>query len=65
LGRFTFLGLPPGDFKLFAWEPREGLEFNDPDFIKDFEDRGAHVHIEAQHQKTVQLPVIPAEENAP
>lgn len=65
LGRFTLLGLPPGDFKLFAWEPREGLDFNDPDFLKDYEDRGTHVHVEAHLQKNVQLPLIPAEENAP
>jgi len=65
LGRFSLLGLPPGDFKLFAWEPREGLEFNDPDLIKDYEDRGTRVHIEARQHQNVQLPVIPSEESAP
>ena len=62
LGRYSLLGLPPGDFKLFAWEPSEGLDFQDPDFIKLYEDRGAGVHIEEKKQQNVQLQVIPAEE---
>jgi hypothetical protein len=59
LGRFSLLGLPPGDFKLFAWEQGTGLPYTDPDFIKDYEDRGSRVHIEEKEQQSVQLQVIP------
>lgn len=62
LGRFSLLGLPPGEFKLFAWEQREGVTYNDPDFLKDYEDRGTPVHIEQKSQQSIQLPVIPAED---
>ncbi|MGA3323087.1 MAG: carboxypeptidase regulatory-like domain-containing protein [Terriglobia bacterium] len=62
LGRFSLLGLPPGDFKLFAWEPGENAPFRDPEFIKTCEDHGAHVHIEAKKQQSVQLELTPAEE---
>jgi protocatechuate 3,4-dioxygenase beta subunit len=62
LGRFSLLGLPPGDFKLFAWEQRDGLPYTDPDFIKDYEDRGTRVHIEDKTQQSVQLQVIPDDE---
>ena len=62
LGRFSLVGLPPGDYKLFAWEPREGLPLNDPDFIKDYEKHGAPVHVETKKQQYVQVEVIPAEE---
>ncbi|MGO8817596.1 MAG: carboxypeptidase regulatory-like domain-containing protein [Terriglobia bacterium] len=62
LGRFSLLGLPPGDFKLFAWEQRDGLPYTDPDFIKDYEDRGTRVHIEDKAQQSVQLQVIPEDE---
>ncbi len=62
LGRFSLLGLPPGDFKLFAWEPGESVPYRDPDFIKNYESRGAHVHIEVKKQQSVQLELIPAEE---
>jgi hypothetical protein len=62
LGRFSMLGLPPGDFKLFAWENVQGTNYTDSDFIKAFEDRGTHVHITQREQQTVQLQVITAEE---
>jgi hypothetical protein len=65
LGRFSLLGLPPGDFKLFAWEQREGLSFTDPDFLKDYEDRGLRVHIEDKKQQSIQLQVIPAPDDQP
>ncbi len=62
LGRFSMLGLPPGDFKLFAWETTEGVNYNDPDYIKLYEDRGTPVHIEEKRQQSVQLELISAEE---
>jgi hypothetical protein len=62
LGRFSMLGLPPGDFKLFAWEPVEEVNFNDPDYIKPYEDHGTRVHIEEKKQQNVQLELILAEE---
>jgi hypothetical protein len=62
LGRFSLLGLPPGEFKLFAWEPVQGTNYTDPDFLKAFEDRGTPVHIEERRQQTVQLEVITSEE---
>ena len=62
LGRFSMLGLPPGDFKLFAWETVDGVDYNDPDYIKTYENHGTRVHIEARRQQNVQLEVIRAEE---
>jgi len=62
LGRFSLLGLPPGDFKLFAWEPGENAAYRDPDFIKTYESHGAHIHIEAKKQQYVKLELTPAEE---
>jgi hypothetical protein len=63
-GRFSMRGLPPGDFKLFAWETMEGVSYNDPDTIKPYEDHGARVHIEEKRQQNVQLELIPAEEQS-
>ena len=65
LGRFSMLGLPPGDFKLFAWEPREGVSYSDPDLIKEYEERGKRVHIEANQQQSVELDVIPLDDDPP
>jgi hypothetical protein len=61
-GRFSLLGLPPGDFKLFAWEPLQGTDYTDPDFLRAFEDRGTAVHIEERQQQTMQLDLISSEE---
>jgi len=61
-GRFSLLGLPPGDYKLFAWEAVQGTNYNDPDFFGPFERRGTPVHITEGQQQTVQLEVITAEE---
>ena len=61
-GRFLLSGLPPGDFKLFAWEAVPGVDYTDPDFLKSFEDRGTHLHLEEGEQQTVALEVIKAEE---
>lgn len=60
-GRFTMLGLPPGDFKLFAWESPQGVDVRDPDFLKSYEPRGTTVHIQEKHGQNVQLDVIPAD----
>ncbi|MGD0694014.1 MAG: carboxypeptidase-like regulatory domain-containing protein [Terriglobia bacterium] len=60
-GRFRMLGLPAGDFKLFAWETPQG-DARDPDYIKTYEKSGTTVHIQEKQGQNVQLDVIPAEE---
>jgi Carboxypeptidase regulatory-like domain len=60
-GRFSMLGLPPGDYKLFAWEDLEGEEFKSPAFMNLFEARGQSVHIDARSTQSVELQVIPAD----
>lgn len=62
LGRFSMLGLPPGEFKLFAWEPGQSVNDRNPEFMKIYEKRGAHVHIEAKKQETLQLELTLAED---
>lgn len=62
LGRFSLLGLPPGDFKLFAWERIEGVNFRDSEFITANEGLGTSVHIQEEQPQSVQLELIPAEE---
>jgi len=65
LGKYSLLGLPPGDFKLFAWEQiEEGADVWDPDYIKQYDDRGTRVHIEEKQQQDVQLEVIPLNEDS-
>jgi hypothetical protein len=61
-GSFTLLGLPPGDFKLFAFEdPDPGLT-SDPSLLQPYESKGTSVHLEEGQKQTVQLELIPAQE---
>ena len=62
LGRFSLLGLPPGDYKLFAWEFVPGTNYADPDFFEAFESRGTRVRIAEKQPQMVQLEAITAEE---
>jgi hypothetical protein len=59
-GRFQLRGLPPGDYKLFAWERVEDGAWQDPEFIRLYEDRGAPVRITEDRQQTMDATLIPA-----
>jgi hypothetical protein len=57
-GRFQFTELPPGDYDAFAWSGVERGRWQDPDFMRDFEDQGKSVHIEENGRMTVDLKAI-------
>ena len=57
-GRFSLQGIPPGDYKLFAWEDVEDGIWFDPDFLKSREEKGETVKVEARQTTTKQLSVI-------
>jgi hypothetical protein len=44
--------IPPGNYKLFAWDDVLSTAWMNPDFIKTFEDSGVAVKVE---QKEMQL----------
>jgi protocatechuate 3,4-dioxygenase beta subunit len=58
-GRFRMQGLPPGDYKLFAWEEVETGAWQDPDFIRVYENRGRAMQISEGTNGNLQLTVIP------
>ena len=60
-GNFSLGALAPGAYKLFAWEALpNGAELNS-DFLKQYEERGLPVAIEAGMQLKTVLPLIPDE----
>jgi hypothetical protein len=59
-GRFQLRGLPPGNYKLFAWERVESDAWQDPDFIKLYENRGKPVRIADDGRVTADAILIPA-----
>jgi hypothetical protein len=60
LGRFTFRGLSPGNYKLFAWEEIAAGAFMDPDFLRQYEDTGLAVQLEQSTHASVQIPMLSA-----
>ena len=57
-GHYRFAGVPPGDYKIFCWDEVEDGVWEDPDFLKIFEDRGQKVSVEEADAKTVDVVAI-------
>jgi hypothetical protein len=58
-GRFTLAGLPPGEYKLFAWEDVENGAWMDPDFLKPLEAQGKPVTLREGAVEDLELKAIP------
>lgn len=59
-GRFQLSGIAPGDYRVLAWERVEEGAWQDPQFLRLFENEGAPVHIEEGSRVTVDTRLIPA-----
>jgi hypothetical protein len=59
-GKFEIRGVPPGDYKVFAWELVEFGAWQDPHFIKLYENRGTSVRVSAGGRQSVDATLIPA-----
>jgi hypothetical protein len=57
-GHFELRGIPPGDYKLFSWEEVENGAWQDPEFLKPFEEKGEEVKLQEGDQKTMNLTTI-------
>jgi hypothetical protein len=61
-GKFSFRGIPPGDYSIFAWDYVEQGAFYSRDFLKPYEMKAAPVHIEPRSESTVSIEVIPRQQ---
>ena len=59
-GRFTVRGIPPGDYKVFAWEAIESFGYFDEDLLRRSEQDGASVRIAESSRERVEVTVTPA-----
>ena len=59
-GRFTIRTIVPGEYKVFAWEDLEPFAYNDPDFLRKYEERGTPVAISESAKSTIETRIIPA-----
>jgi hypothetical protein len=60
-GSFIIRGIPPGDYKLFAWGKVEPNAYLNADFIRDYEALGIPVRIPPGGQASLQVRAIPVE----
>ena len=60
-GKFQVQGLPPGEYKVFAWEDVDKNALIDLDFVRGFENLGTVVQIGEGEKPTVELAVIPSQ----
>jgi hypothetical protein len=59
-GHFTIRGIPPGDYKVFAWEALEEFAYYDPELIRSYEQKGTHVRITESSKESLEVKVIGA-----
>jgi hypothetical protein len=60
-GAFHFKSVPPGDYRLFAWEDVESGAWLDPDFMKPLDAQGFSLTVHKDGQEPADLTLIPAD----
>ncbi len=48
----------PGDYKIFSWDEVEDGAWEDPDFLRTFEDRSQRISVQDADTKTVDIVTI-------
>jgi hypothetical protein len=57
-GHFELRGIAPGDYKVFSWDQVEQGAWEDPDFVKPYEEKGERVSVQEGDAKSVDLVTI-------
>jgi hypothetical protein len=58
-GKFQLPNVPPGDYKIYAWENIEAFDWQEPKVMRAYESRGTAVHIDEGRKLTIDLTAIP------
>jgi Carboxypeptidase regulatory-like domain len=61
-GDFTFQGLAPGVYRLYAWESIPNTAWLNPEFIASYEGRGESVSVESGKRQDVRVRLIARED---
>jgi hypothetical protein len=57
-GHFQMKGIPPGDYKLFAWEQADRGSWQDPEFVGKYESQGKKVHVDEGSKLSIEVTSI-------
>jgi hypothetical protein len=58
-GRFDLQSVPPGDYRLFAWEELEPFAYYDADFVRPFMTVGTAIRVSEGSRHSVEVETIP------
>jgi hypothetical protein len=58
-GEFQIDGLAPGDYKVFAFDRLDGLEYANPDVLNEYVSKAAQVSLQANEKTTIRVGLIP------
>jgi len=57
-GNFDLRGIAPGDYKIFSWVEAEPDAWQDPEFLKQFEDKGQRITLQDGDHSSVKVTAI-------
>ena len=60
-GHFDLRGIPPGDYKLFSWVEVEAGAWEDPEFLRQFEEKGQPITLQDGDHSSVKVTAIETE----
>lgn len=58
-GDFQIEGLAPGDYKVFAFDRLDGLEYSNPDVLGEYASKAAQVSLQPNEKTSVRVGLIP------
>ena len=61
-GGFTMAGVPPGHYRAYALEEVNLSEMQNPEILKQLEQKGTDVEVKENDKKQIQLPLISSDE---
>ena len=62
-GHFEIRGLAPGKYKIFSWEEIEAHAWEDPDFLKEYEDKGQEFEVRNGDHQSMELKSLSAKDS--
>ncbi len=57
-GKYEIHGVAPGSYKLYAWPELEGFAYRNPEFMKEFLNRGKAVRLEKKGRASMDLTAL-------
>jgi protocatechuate 3,4-dioxygenase beta subunit len=60
-GRFNFVGIPPGDYKVFSWDGLEPYGWFDPELMAQSETKGVSVRVTDSSSEMIDVKLITRE----